>query len=106
MSALSKFIAVVVTAQLLVACNFAASLGEAQASAEAVANALEKDIGSKPFVGWNVHNGKLVNVNVVFDGAKVSARTVRDLETVTRAAVGAHFKEQPSQLMVSVRWEK
>ena len=90
---------------LLGACDFVETFQEVQAQAEAAATILEKDVGTRPFMGWNVNNGKFTSLNVVFDGTKVAAMSVRELESKVRKAVSSSFKEQPQQLMVSARWE-
>jgi hypothetical protein len=42
---------------------------EAQKKSETIALALEKEIGVRPFAGWNIHNGTLTNVTVSFQKA-------------------------------------
>lgn len=101
-----RFLAIVATALFLGACDFVETFKEVQSQAEAAATMLEKDVGTRPFIGWNVNNGKFTNLNVVFDGTKVAALSVRELESKVRKAVSASFKEQPQQLMVSARWEQ
>jgi hypothetical protein len=96
----------VVAMFLLSACDFVESIKETQAQADAAAALLEKDFGTKPFMGWNVHNGTLTNVNVIFEGSKVAALPVSELETKARRAVVASFKQAPKQLVVSARWEQ
>lgn len=102
---LRLFIAVVATL-FVGACNVAESMKETQAQAEAAATLLEKEVGTKPLMGWNVHNGTLTNVNVIFDGSKVAALPVSELESKVKRAIAANFKQQPKQLMISARWEQ
>lgn len=97
---------VAAAAVLLAACNFVESMKETHAQAEAAAELLEKEMGTRPFMGWNIHNGTLTNVNVVFEGPKVAALPVSELEAKVRRAVAASFKQQPKQLLVSARWEQ
>ena len=101
-----RFLTIIAAAFLLSACNFVESFKEVQSQAEAAASLLEKDVGTRPLMGWNVHNGTFTNLNVVFDGSKVATFSVRDLESKVRRAVGSSFREQPKQLMVSARWEQ
>lgn len=101
-------VAAIIGASLLLigACNFVESMKETHAQAEAAAAALEKEMGTRPFMGWNVHNGTLTNLNVIFEGSKVAALPVSELEAKVRRAVAASFKQQPKQLLVSARWEQ
>lgn len=89
---------------LLAACNVVESFSEMQAQAEAAAVLIERDVGTKPFMGWNINNGTFTNLNVVFDGTQVAALSVRELESKVRKAVSSSFKQQPQQLLVSARW--
>ena len=101
-----RFLMIVAATFLLGACDFFETFQEVQSQAEAAATMLEKDVGTRPFMGWNVNNGKFTNLNVVFDGTKVASMSVRELESKVRKAVRSSFKEQPQQLMVSARWEQ
>jgi hypothetical protein len=95
----------VLTAVLLLSsCDLAGKVSEYQANAEAAAIELEKQLGSKPDVNWSAADGRLVNVNVMFDGRTVSSLTVKDLENRSRTVLATNFKETPQQLIVSIRW--
>jgi hypothetical protein len=101
MRALVSALAVV----LLGSCNVVESFTETQSQAEAAATVLEKEFGTKPAVGWNIHNNALTNVNVIFDVTKVSQLSVGELEARVQKAVAANFKLQPKQLIVGVQRE-
>lgn len=96
---------VTIAALLLGSCNFVGSFTETQAQAQATASALEKEFGTLPFVGWNVHNNVLTNVNVIFDVTKVSQLPIGELEARVQKTVIANFKLQPRQLIVGVQRE-
>lgn len=87
---------------ILAACGVFGSMAEIGAQSSATEDAIEKDLGVRPFIGWNVRNGALANVNVTFEQGKVEGMSIGELETHVRAAVSAHFKERPLQLVVSV----
>lgn len=88
---------------LLGSCNVVESFTEVQSQAEAAATVLEKELGTKPAVGWNIHNAVLTNVNVIFDVTKVSQLSVGELEARVQKAVAGNFKLQPKQLIVGVQ---
>ena len=90
---------------LLGSCDTVKGFTEVQSQAEAAATLLEKDLDTRPFVGWNIHNTTLTNVSVTFDATKVSQLAVGDLEARVQKAVAATFKSQPKQLVVAVRRE-
>jgi len=97
-----RTLSVAVGAVLLTSCGSFASMAEVNAQSSATAEALEKDLGVKPYIGWHIGNGTLTNVNVTFAEGKVEGMSIGELETHVRAAVAAHFKDKPVQLIVAV----
>jgi hypothetical protein len=89
---------------LLVGCGFVKSMVATQKQANLVADALEKQLGSRPFVAWNVQNDTLARVDVIFKGSDVGKMTVAELEPVVRNAVARGFTKQPQQLLISVQF--
>jgi hypothetical protein len=85
----------------LLGCGLASDMAETQKRAEAVAIALEKEVGVKPFVGWNIHNGKLTNVNISFPLEGVGKLTAAELHAKATAAASANFDKAPEQLVVA-----
>jgi hypothetical protein len=86
---------------LLTSCGMVSDMAEVQKKSEAISVALEKELGVKPFVGWNIHNGTLTNVNVNFPLDGVAKLTAGDLDAKVRAVVSQHFEKPPEQLVVS-----
>jgi hypothetical protein len=84
------------------ACGFVGSMAEINAQSTATADALEKDLGVKPYIGWHMGNGTLTNVNVTFTDGNVEGMSIGELETHVRAAVAANFKDKPRQLVIAV----
>ena len=85
----------------LAGCGMVSDIAETQKKSEAVALALEKELGAKPLVGWNIHNGRLTNVQVSFPLESVSRLEVGALEAKVRAVVTRSFEKPPEQLVVS-----
>ena len=56
----------------------------------------------KTQVGWNIHNGTLTNVTILFDAAEVGDRTVSDLVAIVKPIVIKHFEQTPQAIIVSV----
>ena len=94
-----------VIAVLLVGCGFVKSMVATQKQANLVADTLEKQIGSRPFVAWNVYNDTLARVDVIFKGSAVAKMTVSELEPIVRDAVARGFTKQPRQLLISVQFD-
>lgn len=100
---IKKLFPLVALVTLLTACGLVDSVKEANAQSELVAERLEKDLGAKPLISWNVNNGKLTNVNVIFKSTDVGSRRYDELEPVVRKAVEDGFKRKPSTLLISVQ---
>jgi len=82
-------------------CGVVADLAESQKKSEEFAVALEKELGVKPFVGWNINNGTLTNVNVNFPLEGVARLAAGELHAKVRTVVSRHFGKAPEQLIVS-----
>jgi hypothetical protein len=76
---------------------------EMESRSRSVADALEKDLGTKPEVRWNTFNGKLQSVSVTFDATKVANLTIPELESKVQPVVIAKFGEKPGSLVVGVK---
>ena len=87
-------------AQLLYGCNPIEMLQEQLAHSRAVSASLEKSTGLKSEVGFNWNNGKLVSVNVMFQGMPTNV-ALPELAEKSKAAVLSEFKENPKQLVIS-----
>jgi hypothetical protein len=97
----SSFALVLVSVLALFGCGLVQDMPEVQRTSDAMAVSLEKELGTKPSVAWNIRNGTLTNVNVTFPLEGVSKLPVGELEAKVRAAVES-FDRPPEQLMVSV----
>jgi len=85
----------------LCGCGLAQDMATTQKSAEAAAAELQKELGTKPMIGWNVTNGALKKVNVVFPAEPVANLTVGELHDRVRRAVAHSFSKPPEQLAVT-----
>lgn len=97
-----KCIPLLLLCLLLSSCNMFDSMTEGFAHSNAVAAALEKSIGSKPFVGFNWNNGSLTQVNVMFDGYP-AGKTFAEISAATSQSVLAEFKQKPNEIVLSFR---
>lgn len=87
-----------------IACDMATSFKETLDESKAVADAIEKQAGARPSVGFRYNNGSLTSVTVQF--RTVPAMGVAELERVARAAVRDNFKNEPKTLEISFAFEK
>jgi hypothetical protein len=85
-------------------CDMIGAISDIQAQGNAAAMELEKALGTKPQVGFNIFNGTLTNVTFSFDASRLSKYTVADLNRLAVAAVQHHFKQQPKVVIVNLQW--
>ena len=85
----------------LTGCGIVSDMAETQKKSEAVAAALEKELGVKPLVGWNINNGSLTNLTVNFPAEPVEKLSVGELNARVRVVVNQQFERPPEQLVVS-----
>lgn len=88
-------------ASLLFGCGMASDVAETQMKSDAIALALEKEIGVKPLIAWKIQNGALAHVNVQFPVDGVAKFPVGELVSKVRVAVTKSFDKPPQQLVVS-----
>src|SRR4051812_17264766 len=82
---ITEGLALVLLASLaLCGCGMVQDMAEFQKRSDAIAVSLEKELGIKPLVGWNIYNGTLTDVNVVFPLEGVSKLPVGELEAKVR----------------------
>lgn len=97
---MKKFAGLMLVALLAAGCNVVDTMKEGFRHSQDVADDLEKAVGVKPFVGFNWANGTLTNVSVTFEGVP-SGRSTEEIVSLSRRAIGTHFKQQPKQIVIS-----
>ncbi len=85
---------------LLCGCNAVDAMKDGMAQSNAVADDLQKSLGSKPHVGFNWFNGSLVNVTVEFDGAP-EGKTLAEINDAARVAVKKEFPQMPKKIVLA-----
>ena len=67
-----------------------------------VQEAIKEKYGLNSQVGWNMHNGVLTQVTVVFSADEVRDRRVSELVAVVQEAVSEAFESTPKALNVQI----
>jgi hypothetical protein len=99
---IKKYVPLLLLSLLLCSCNMFDSMTEGFAHSNAVAAALEKSLGAKPFVGFSWNNGSLTQVSVVFEGYP-AGKTFADISGAASQSVLAEFKQKPGEIMIGFR---
>jgi hypothetical protein len=92
----------ILIALMILGCVMVESMGEMNEQTEKASAAIEKAVGTKPQIGWNIHNNKLVEVNVYFDQLSDESITVAELKEKIRPLVSANIEQEPQQLLISI----
>ena len=95
-----KTIAIVVLASSLAGCGVVELVSKGMSYANAVAADLDRDIGVKPEVGFNWHNGNLQSVTVTFPKVYVG-KPLDELAGTVREVVAKEFKQTPDTIVLA-----
>jgi hypothetical protein len=95
-----RIASILVLAVSLAACEkMINTVTEGFKNAKAVESDLEQSTGSRPQVGFNWNNGRLVSVTVIYPGL-YETKPLRELAGLTRAAVTKQFKQTPDNIVL------
>jgi major membrane immunogen (membrane-anchored lipoprotein) len=97
-TALSLVVAIV----LLAGCGFVEDMKGMMEKAQAVSKAIKDKHGWETQVGWNLNNGKLTNVTVMFQSKEVREHKVAVLESAAAEAVAKALTLKPETLVVQI----
>lgn len=90
-----KKIFIVIFALVLVGCNPIETFQE-MAEKQSEFNKISlQELGVEAFVGWNIHNGVLNSVTVMYPQGTLSDLTVGELDRKTLEIVKKVFEEKP-----------
>lgn len=92
-------VALLASALLLSGCDAVSTLQDGLAQSQAVADDLEKEVGSKPYVGFNWNNGSLTAVTVNFEGIPGN-KPVAEIADLARSSIKKQFKQEPLQIVL------
>jgi hypothetical protein len=95
-----RFACALSAALLVAGCGAVDAMKEGLQHSQDVAQDIEKSLGTKPFVGFNWHNGSLTNVTIAFEGIPKGAST-EEIAALSRRAVAARFKQVPENIVIS-----
>lgn len=99
---MKNLLALAVTALTLCACGFVEDMKGMMEKAQAVSKVIKDKHGWETQVGWNLNNGKLTNVTVMFHSKEVREQKVALLETAAAEAVARTLTMKPETLIVQV----
>jgi hypothetical protein len=97
-----KAIAIAVLSIALTQCGQVNTLVNGFKYANAVTSAIEQEMGVKPQVGFNWHNGRLVSVTVQFPDL-YQGKPLTELAGRVRAIVEKEFQQKPDNIILGFR---
>jgi hypothetical protein len=93
-------IAIAVLSIGLAACGVVNTLVDGFKHAKAVEEDLEQATGLKPSVGFNVNNGRLLQVTVTYPRL-YDTKPMHDLAEAARAAIQKEFQQAPENILLA-----
>jgi major membrane immunogen (membrane-anchored lipoprotein) len=87
---------------LLVGCGLVEDMKGMLEKAQLVSKAIKDKHGWDTQVGWNVNNGRLTQVTVVFKSSEVKEQKVAALEAAAAEAIGRAFASRPEVIYVQI----
>jgi hypothetical protein len=101
---LSSACALVAALWLFAGCDMVSQMQDGMTRSAAVAESIQRQVGKKPQVGFNFHNGSFTQATVQF--ADVPSTPLPELEKIVRAAVVSEFKDEPLSLVIAFTYPK
>jgi hypothetical protein len=97
--------ALLVLALSLAGCDIISTLIDGYKYAKAVETDLQASTGTRPEVGFDWHNGRLVTVTVIFPRID-EKRPLPELAETVRHAVANHFRQTPGDIVLGFSLSK
>ena len=91
-----------VAALLLFGCGFVEDMKGMFEKSQLVAKAIKDKHGWETQVGWNIHNGRLTQVTVMYQSKEVRELKVALLENAALEAIAKAFASKPEVVIVQV----
>jgi major membrane immunogen (membrane-anchored lipoprotein) len=87
---------------VLAGCGFVEDVKGMMEKAQAVSKAIKDKHGWDTQVGWNMNNGKLTNVTVLFQAKEVREQKIAALEAAATEAIAKTLTAKPEALILQV----
>ena len=92
-------------AMLVTACSAFEDMASFTEKQALVQKAIKDKYGWETMVGWNMHNGTLTQVTVMFNADQVRGETIANLEQAAQVGVASAFQSKPQVIYVQVASE-
>lgn len=96
------FVLILSSSLLFLGCGAVSDMKDMFAKQGLVQEAIKESYGLQSHVGWNMHNGILKHVTVIFFADEVRDKKVSELEIVVQEAVYGAFESTPQVLNLQI----
>jgi hypothetical protein len=86
----------------LLACSAAEDMAGMFDKQDIVKEYLQKEHGLTAQLGFQIHNGQLLHVTIIFESEEVNDRKVSELQEIAFDAAAANFESMPKAVIVQV----
>ncbi len=101
---LAKFGCIIIL--FLSGCSLVRDFQDMIKQSDAASAMIDRELGSRPKIGWNVTNGILTEVNVQFDELADKDITIAELERTVKDSVEESMNGSPEILLVTIKISK
>ena len=96
------FVLMLSSSFLFFGCGAVSDMKDMFAKQGLVQETIKENYGLQSQVGWNIHNGILKHVTVIFFADEVRDKKVAELEVVVQEAVYGAFESTPQALNLQI----
>ena len=93
---------VFVVVSIFSACSVMESFQEMNKKTEKLSEEIQKVIGTKPTIGWNIENTRLTNLNIYFESLENENISVATLKKTIGDVVREQMEKMPEELVISL----
>lgn len=101
MRSLMKKLLVLPPFLVLVACNPVESIKEMQGKQSEFNEKSKKILNAEAAIGWNIHNGKLVNLQVTYPVGALGDRKISEVERIVTRLIHETYNDEPKRIVIA-----
>ena len=87
---------------MLLACDAIDDMKGMFEKQEIIQSAIKEKYGLQSQVGFNMHNGILTQVTIIFDANEVRDEKVSKLEAIAKDVISTSFKSKPKAIYIQI----
>jgi hypothetical protein len=98
---LSAYLIPLFVVMLVSGCGIVEGMTETKGKTDKVAIQIEKDLGVKPFIGFNIHNGSLKQLTVNFGKDLDEKISIEEVGNTVSKAIANSLDDKPENTVIT-----